>query len=201
MLSSFVGCQSMGAIRSLNLAEWPSFHLRKMVQRMAIPATEAATTMSTVVIVLFFEVADKFCAATLGDAAALAGTEAVCVMVDVECNTAEVLVSSAGGVTVGRGASEVGGIEEGAGGTLTELAETGADETEMLAEALAEVLREASAAEAEEVADTDATDDESAEADAEVEAEAGAGTAPADAVFVAGLPTTFSMSPTADGSP
>jgi len=53
MPSSFVGCQSIGAIRSLNLDEWPSFHLRKIVQRMATPPTEAATTMSTVVMVLF----------------------------------------------------------------------------------------------------------------------------------------------------
>jgi len=155
--------------------------------------------MSTVVIVVFFEVADKFCEVKLVGAGVSAETEAVCVTVDVECNTLEVLASSAWGVTVGRGAAEVGGIEEGAGATLTELAETEAAETETLTEALAEALREASAAEAEEVADTDATADGSAEADAEAEAEAGAGSAPVDTVSV-GLPTTFSMGTKTDGS-
>lgn len=199
MLSSFVGCQSMGAIRSLNLAEWPSFHLRKIVQRMAIPPIEAATTMSTVVIVVFFEVAAKSCEVKLVGATASAETEAVCVTVDVECDTIEVLISSAWDVTVGWGASEVKEIEEGAGAMLSELAEIEAAETETLTEALTEALREASAAEAEEVADTDATADGSAEADADAEAEAVAAPAAADTVF-AGLPTTFCMGTKTDGS-
>jgi len=160
---------------------------------MAIPATEAATTMSTVVIVVFFEVAAKFCDGKPVGATASAETEAVCVTVDVECNTAEVLVSSAWDVTVGWGASEVGEIEEGVETELSELAETEAAETETLTEALTEALRETPAADAEEVVGTDTTADESAEAEAGADAEAGA-VVPADAMFV-GLSTTFSIKP------
>lgn len=51
--SSAVGCcQSMGRRRSSNFLELESFHLRKTVQRMAIPPTDAATTMSAVRMVL-----------------------------------------------------------------------------------------------------------------------------------------------------
>lgn len=132
-------------------------------------------------------------------AVALAETEAVCVTVDVECDTVKVLVLSAWGVTVGWGASEVKGIEEGAGAELSELAETEAAETETLTEALTEALRETPTEEAEEVADTDATVDGSAETDAKAEAEVGAAPATADGVSV-GLPTTFTMGPRAEGS-
>lgn len=51
--SSAVGCcQSMGRRRSSNFLELESFHLRKTVQRMAMPPIDAAMTMSTVTIVL-----------------------------------------------------------------------------------------------------------------------------------------------------
>lgn len=55
----------MGAIRSLNLDEWPSFHLRKIVQRINKPPTEAATTMRTVVIVVLVLAAAEVGAAEL----------------------------------------------------------------------------------------------------------------------------------------
>jgi len=82
MLSSLVGCQSMGAMRSSNLDEWPSFHLRKTVQRMAIPPTEAATAMSMVVTVLLGFVAAAPLGAVVPVSAAPTSTELVCVTVD-----------------------------------------------------------------------------------------------------------------------
>jgi len=51
--SGLVGCQSMGWSRSSNLAERPSFHLRKIVQRITTAPTEAAAATSTVSVVLF----------------------------------------------------------------------------------------------------------------------------------------------------
>jgi len=50
--SPLVGCQSvMGLRRRSNSLELESFHLRKIVQRIAIPPTEAATAMRTVKVV------------------------------------------------------------------------------------------------------------------------------------------------------
>ena len=52
----------MGLRRRSNSLELESFHLRKIVQRIAIPPTEAATAMRTVTVVdLVFEDADCAC--------------------------------------------------------------------------------------------------------------------------------------------
>jgi len=61
----------------LNLDEWPSFHLRKIVQRIARPPTEAATTMITVVTVVLVFVAAAAEGETELVGAAAARTEAV----------------------------------------------------------------------------------------------------------------------------
>ena len=50
-LSSFIGCQSMGCMRSSKLDEGRSFHLRKRVQARKIPPIEAATATMTVRVV------------------------------------------------------------------------------------------------------------------------------------------------------
>lgn len=51
--SSTVGCQLIGSRRWSNFLELLSFHLRKTVQMIATPPTDAATTMSTVIRVVF----------------------------------------------------------------------------------------------------------------------------------------------------
>jgi hypothetical protein len=147
MPSSFVGCQSIGAMRSSNFFEAPSFHLRKTVQRMATPPTDAATTMSTVVIVLFF-----WAAADCGGGTVLlllvsaAARTDVLVTVDWEWD-AGVSAASASGVC------GAGVVWDAGGGALvceaaadTELAEADAD-AEALADALADALTETAEAE------------------------------------------------------
>jgi len=55
---SLVGCQSvMGLRRRSNSLELESFHLRKIVQRIVIPPTEAAIAMRTVTVVVLVLVA------------------------------------------------------------------------------------------------------------------------------------------------
>lgn len=58
--SGLVGCQSIGCKRSSNLEERANFHLRKIVQMMAIPAMDEATTMITVRTLPLVEVAPLF---------------------------------------------------------------------------------------------------------------------------------------------
>lgn len=61
----------IGLRRRSNSLELESFHLRKIVQRIAIPPTEAATAMRTVtVVVLVFEEADCTCGVAVFDAVA-----------------------------------------------------------------------------------------------------------------------------------
>jgi len=61
----------MGLRRRSNSLELESFHLRKIVQRIAIPPTEAATAMRTVTVVdLVFEDADCTCETDVSDAVA-----------------------------------------------------------------------------------------------------------------------------------
>lgn len=50
-VSSFVGCQSIGCMRSSKEFDGLNFHLRMMVQIMAVPPTTEAMTMRTVVTV------------------------------------------------------------------------------------------------------------------------------------------------------
>jgi hypothetical protein len=105
--SSFVGCQSIGAMRSSNLDEWPSFHLRKTVQRMAIPPTLAATTMRTVVTITLGLLAAPWGVGGEVDAAPTTARVAVFVTVDLDLGAAS---SLAAGVT-GSGVGVEGGTE------------------------------------------------------------------------------------------
>jgi hypothetical protein len=74
-VSSLVGCQSMGCMRSSNEFDFPSFHFRMIVQIMATPPTTDAITIMTVVVV--FCIAAFFCETLLGTAEAAASTELV----------------------------------------------------------------------------------------------------------------------------
>jgi hypothetical protein len=80
--SPLVGCQSvMGLRRRSNSLELESFHLRNIVQRIAIPPTEAAIAMRAVnVLVLVFEDADCTWATAVSDGAA-EDTDSVLVIV------------------------------------------------------------------------------------------------------------------------
>jgi len=172
MPSSFVGCQSIGAIRSLNLDDWPSFHLRKIVQRIARPPTEAATTMITVVTVLLVCVAAAEAGETELVAAAAATTEAVWVTVDLTWSesaaAAAVTVSWAAAVVC---AAVVVGVVVVGTAELTETKATEADEA--LADALTEMLSEAEEVEADTEADaTDTLADADVEICADVDADA-----------------------------
>ena len=93
--SSAVGCcQSMGRRRSSNFLELESFHLRKRVQRIATPPTDAATAISAVAMVLLpvslVDVAPDTVVATVS----LVCAEAYAVLVTLACTT--VLVEAAG---------------------------------------------------------------------------------------------------------
>jgi len=71
----------MGLRRRSNSLELESFHLRKIVQRIAIPPTEAATAMRTVTVVdLVFMDADCTCEIDVSDAGA--DNDRVLVIVD-----------------------------------------------------------------------------------------------------------------------
>jgi hypothetical protein len=199
MPSSLVGCQSIGAIRSSNLDEWPSFHLRKTVQRMARPPTEAATTMSTVVIVLFFPTEVSDCGAgTLLVPAASATTEFVLVTVDFSWD--EVSVGGASGVSgagVGWAAAGVVVVEVDVEVELTEATEAEA-EAEALTEALLDALTEAADTEADAETDVAGAETESttAEADADADADADAELAMALALSESvGFGAKFTMGP------
>jgi len=106
--SSFVGCQSIGAMRSSNLDEWPSFHLRKTVQRMATPPIEAARTIKIVVTVVLVLVAAA-CWGVGGEVDAAPTTDRVAVFVTVDLDLGAVS-SLAAGVT-GSGVGVEGGTE------------------------------------------------------------------------------------------
>jgi hypothetical protein len=133
MPSSFVGCQSMGAIRSLNLDEWPSFHLRKIVQRINKPPTEAATTMRTVEIVVLALAAAEVGAAELVASAAPTKVWDVLVTVDFSSATAE---GFEGGVGAAVGVAAVVAVVE---VVEIDVAETETAEAE-LADALPDAL-------------------------------------------------------------
>jgi len=70
--SPLVGCQSvMGLRRRSNSLELESFHLRNIVQRIAIPPREAAIAMRAVTVaVLVFEDADCSCGTLVSDGVA-----------------------------------------------------------------------------------------------------------------------------------
>jgi hypothetical protein len=74
-VSSLVGCQSIGCMRSSNEFDFPSFHFRMIVQIIATPPTTDAITIRTVVVV--FCIAAFFCVTSLGTAEAAASTELV----------------------------------------------------------------------------------------------------------------------------
>jgi hypothetical protein len=74
-VSSLVGCQSMGCMRSSKEFDFPSFHFRMIVQIIATPPTTDAITIRTVVVV--FCIAAFFCVTSLGTAEAAASTELV----------------------------------------------------------------------------------------------------------------------------
>jgi hypothetical protein len=74
-VSSLVGCQSMGCMRSSNEFDFPSFHFRMIVQIIATPPTTDAITIMTVVVV--FCIAAFFTETLLGTAEAAASTELV----------------------------------------------------------------------------------------------------------------------------
>lgn len=80
LLSSFMGCQSMGCIRSSNFFVRPNFHLRKTVQMIATPPTQAAMMIRMVTAVLFLAVFADACTCWVADASAPVDV-AVCVTV------------------------------------------------------------------------------------------------------------------------
>ena len=83
----------MGLRRRSNSLELESFHLRKIVQRIAIPPTEAAIAMRAVTVVdLVFEAADCTSGAAVPDAVA----DIDCVLVIVDATTLVVGTSVVG---------------------------------------------------------------------------------------------------------
>ena len=79
-LSSFIGCQSMGCMRWSNCLERPNFHLRKTVQMMKTPPTDAAMMIMTVTAVLFLAVLPD-CSSGTEAVSSAAEEVAVCVTV------------------------------------------------------------------------------------------------------------------------
>lgn len=73
----------MGWRRSSNLEDRPNFHLRKTVQRIATPATEDATIIITVMVVLSDLAAlDPTCGGAVSVPVSMASTDSVRVDVD-----------------------------------------------------------------------------------------------------------------------